>query len=201
MEKTPGVVYHEKQSMMLCAIHAVNNLLQSRGAFTKKQFDEICCRLSPDTWINPHRSMLGIGNYDINVIMVALQSHGYETVWFDKRKKLGQLCPEKIFGFLINTTSRMSMMSMPLPFQGKHWITIRRVDDTYYELDSKRSQPLIIGTSDSDVLKFLGARLSGNGAKTDTSTELLLVLTAEVFQSGSWKHDSDSNSTEQPENS
>jgi len=44
------------------------------------------CRLSPDTWINPHRSMLGIGNYDINVIMVALQSHGYETVWFDKRK-------------------------------------------------------------------------------------------------------------------
>jgi len=45
-----------------------------------------CCRLSPDTWINPHRSLLGIGNYDINVIMVALQSHGYETVWFDKRK-------------------------------------------------------------------------------------------------------------------
>jgi len=43
MEKTPTtVVYHEKQSMMLCAIHAVNNLLQSQGAFTKKQFDEIC---------------------------------------------------------------------------------------------------------------------------------------------------------------
>jgi len=32
--------------------------------------------------------MLGIGNYDINVIMVALQSHGYETVWFDKRKSV-----------------------------------------------------------------------------------------------------------------
>lgn len=45
MEKIPTtVVYHEKQSMMLCAIHAVNNLLQSRGAFTKKQFDEICSR-------------------------------------------------------------------------------------------------------------------------------------------------------------
>ena len=48
----------------------------------------VCCRLSPDTWINPHRSILGIGNYDINVIMVALQSHGYETVWFDKRKSV-----------------------------------------------------------------------------------------------------------------
>jgi len=48
MEEEPtsgGVtVYHERQSMMLCAIHAVNNLLQSSGAFTKKQFDEICCQ-------------------------------------------------------------------------------------------------------------------------------------------------------------
>jgi len=43
MEATPGVnVYHEKQWMKLCAVHAVNNLLQSGGAFTKKQFDEIC---------------------------------------------------------------------------------------------------------------------------------------------------------------
>jgi len=45
MDTTAAVaVYHEKQSMMLCAVHAVNNLLQSQGAFTKKQFDEICCQ-------------------------------------------------------------------------------------------------------------------------------------------------------------
>jgi len=45
MEKTSSVaVYHEKQSLMLCAIHAVNNLLQCQGAFTKRQFDEICCQ-------------------------------------------------------------------------------------------------------------------------------------------------------------
>jgi len=43
-EALGNAVYHEKQSMMLCAIHAVNNLLQSNGAFTKKQFDEICCQ-------------------------------------------------------------------------------------------------------------------------------------------------------------
>jgi len=43
METTEGVVvYHERQSMMLCAVHAVNNILQSQGAFTKKKFDEIC---------------------------------------------------------------------------------------------------------------------------------------------------------------
>ena len=30
--------------------------------------------------------MFGLGNYDINVIMAALQKKNYETVWFDKRK-------------------------------------------------------------------------------------------------------------------
>lgn len=42
--------------------------------------------LSPDSLINPHRNILGLGNYDINVIMAALQLHGYQTVWFDRRK-------------------------------------------------------------------------------------------------------------------
>jgi josephin len=30
--------------------------------------------------------MFGLGNYDVNVIMAALQDKGFETVWFDKRK-------------------------------------------------------------------------------------------------------------------
>lgn len=37
-------------------------------------------------WINPHKSLLGLGNYDINVIMAALQLRGREAVWFDKRR-------------------------------------------------------------------------------------------------------------------
>ena len=90
----------------------------------------------------------------------------------------------------------MSVMSLPLPFHGKHWIAIRRVADTYYELDSKQSEPLIIGKADSDVLNFLAARLNGDEAKKDERTELLLVLTAEAFQTGSWKHDSDGNLTQ-----
>ena len=43
-------------------------------------------RLSPDTFFNPHRSILGLGNYDVNVLMAALQQKDLETVWFDKRK-------------------------------------------------------------------------------------------------------------------
>ncbi|XP_023022473.1 josephin-like protein isoform X4 [Leptinotarsa decemlineata] len=84
---TSNIIYHEKQIRELCALHALNNLFQSRDAFTKSELDLICYSLSPDHWINPHKSILGLGNYDINVIMKALQSRGCEAIWFDKRKK------------------------------------------------------------------------------------------------------------------
>lgn len=57
-----------------------------RGMFTKPELDEICTQLSPNEWINPHKSMLGLGSYDINVIMRALRAKGCEGIWFDKRK-------------------------------------------------------------------------------------------------------------------
>lgn len=79
-------IYHERQVRELCALHALNNLFQDRTAFSKNELDSICHTLSPENWINPHRSILGLGNYDINVIMSALQSRGYDMIWFDKRK-------------------------------------------------------------------------------------------------------------------
>ncbi len=54
--------------------------------FEKKDLDEMCTTLAPDSWWNPHRSPLGLGNYDVNVMMYALQSKSYQTLWFDKRK-------------------------------------------------------------------------------------------------------------------
>ncbi|KAH7948736.1 hypothetical protein HPB49_001431 [Dermacentor silvarum] len=81
-----GQVYHERQVKELCALHALNNLFQDGQAFTKGSLDDICHSLSPDHLVNPHKSMLGLGNYDVNVIMSALQLRGYEAIWFDKRK-------------------------------------------------------------------------------------------------------------------
>lgn len=62
-------------------------MFQERG-FSKQELDQICYSLSPDVWINPHKSLLGLGNYDINVIMAALQRKGREAVWFDKRRSV-----------------------------------------------------------------------------------------------------------------
>ncbi|KAK1150673.1 josephin-2, partial [Acipenser oxyrinchus oxyrinchus] len=74
-EPSPDV-FHEKQRLELCAIHALNNVLQER-IFSKEAADDICKRLSPESRMNPHRSFLGTGNYDVNVIMAALQSRGW----------------------------------------------------------------------------------------------------------------------------
>jgi len=65
----------------LCSNKTLNSYLD---------LDEICAELAPDapTWWNPHKSSLGLGNYDVNVIMFALHKHGYETIWFDRRRYL-----------------------------------------------------------------------------------------------------------------
>ncbi|CAK9299922.1 unnamed protein product [Gordionus sp. m RMFG-2023] len=83
---TSNLVYHEKQVKELCALHSLNNLMQKPNAFTKYEMDCLCQKITPGKVWNPHCSLLGLGNYDINVIMLALQNKGYECVWFDKRK-------------------------------------------------------------------------------------------------------------------
>ena len=88
-----SVLYHERQVRQLCALHVLNGLFQG-PRFTKADLDRICQRLSPNTgwwWPNPHKSALGLGNYDVNVVMAALQDEGYEAKWFDKRRwEIGQ---------------------------------------------------------------------------------------------------------------
>ena len=78
-------IYHERQRQMLCAVHALNNLFQDRNAYSKADLDAISYSLSPDSFVNPHKNVLGLGNYDVNVLMAALQLKEYEAVWFDKR--------------------------------------------------------------------------------------------------------------------
>ena len=84
-------VYLEKQKWLLCALHALNNLLQDSEAFSKSDLDSICESLSPRSTrqsfsVNPHRNSLGFGNYDVNVLMCALQQKKLTAIWFDRRK-------------------------------------------------------------------------------------------------------------------
>ena len=79
--------------------------------------------------------------------MSALQSRGYEAKWFDKRKPLSILVLDNIFGFVLNVPSNFRVVGIvPLPFlKQKHWIALRSVGSTFYNLDSNLKNPEELG--------------------------------------------------------
>ena len=84
--KKDQAIYHEKQRLQMCAVHAINNLFQGSNVLKREDMNNICKELSPNTLVNPHMSVFGVGNYDVNAIMAVMSRRGYEVVWFDKRK-------------------------------------------------------------------------------------------------------------------
>ena len=64
-------------------VHFSKIFMGSDGqTYFSEELDEICLRLNPATVLNPHKSMLGTGNYDINVIMSALNSRYVHFQYF-----------------------------------------------------------------------------------------------------------------------
>ncbi|XP_075849368.1 josephin-2 isoform X4 [Microcebus murinus] len=164
MSQAPGAqpsqpsVYHERQRLELCAVHALNNVLQQQ-LFSQEAADEICKRLAPDSRLNPHRSLLGTGNYDVNVIMAALQGLGLAAVWWDRRRPLSQLALPQVLGLILNLPSPVSLGLLSLPLRRRHWVALRQVDGVYYNLDSKLRAPEALGDEDG-VRAFLAAALA-----------------------------------------
>ncbi|XP_054159150.1 josephin-1-like [Oppia nitens] len=185
-------IYHEKQCKQMCAKHALNNLLQDVDAFTKSDLDTICQTLSPNTrWLNPHKSSLGLGNYDINVIISALHTKHYETFWFDKRKDPECLVLDNIKGFVLNipnpiynsckkwTTSSLFSLPTSLLSSRKHWIAIRAFGHQYYNLDSKLDCPQLIG-NESQLINYLREKNRCN------DTEIFVIVSQLIAETEAW---------------
>ncbi|XP_023506011.1 josephin-2 isoform X2 [Equus przewalskii] len=136
-------------------------------------------QLSPDSRLNPHRSLLGTGNYDVNVIMAALQGLGLAAVWWDRRRSLSQLALPQVLGLILNLPSPVSLGLLSLPLRRRHWVALRQVDGVYYNLDSKLRAPEALGDEDG-VRTFLAAALAQG------LCEVLLVVTKEVEEKGGW---------------
>lgn len=127
--------------------------------------DEISVSLSPEYYINPHRSVLGLGNYDVNVLMAALQTKEMNMFWFDKRKEITHESLEisKTFGYILNIpASDYTFGFVTLPIKSRHWICIRRLyDEKFYNLDSKLDKPKCIG-NDDELVKYLLTEMKSN---------------------------------------
>lgn len=150
-------VHHELQEKMRCGLHAVNCLLQHEygSHYTVRDFDDICITLSPPRCcaFNPHKSVLGLGDYDANVLLYALSQRGLDGTWHDARTSLRYAKLNDVIGLMLNT---------PDGFMGsRHWYAIRRIDDKWYDLNSLNPGPRMFGSESqmvSEVQEILDAR-------------------------------------------
>ncbi|RHZ44574.1 hypothetical protein Glove_718g28 [Diversispora epigaea] len=164
MEESKQKIYHERQSFWFCGQHTLNNLLQM-DVFGKSELDNIAIKLAEKTdpevkswkcyFVNPHKSVLGFGNYDINVLDIALRAFDLEIQWFDDRKDIRtvvQFTDSTLFGLILNIPKTHYYF-----WNSYHWIAIKPIhkkkddDDNYvvdeeetvviYNLDSKLHKP------------------------------------------------------------
>lgn len=70
-------LFHERQSLLNCAVHCLNNLYQQRwvdAAAMDALADRVAAENQASSWWNPYRSVLPrVGNYDVTVIVEALK--------------------------------------------------------------------------------------------------------------------------------
>ena len=78
----------------------------------------------------------------------------------------------------------MNIVGFQLPIKRPHWFSVRRIEKTYYNLDSKLSKPSVIGKDDSDMTRFL-AHLIEN----EKQCEIFLVVEKNVSENKTWKKD------------
>ena len=65
----------------------------------------------------------------------------------------------------------------------RHWYSIKKINNVYYNLDSKLKEPEKIG-NDVELTSYLKSKLS------EVKTELLLVVDKDVAETRSWENQS-----------
>jgi hypothetical protein len=97
----------------------------------------ICSDLSSD-FINPHKHIFG-GDYDVNVLFIALQKQGSECRWLDKRKVDNLAMEEKeLKGFLVNIEKQRKFYHKMLGISARHWVAICKENDKFFLCDSQK---------------------------------------------------------------
>jgi josephin len=149
---------------MYCGIHCVNNMLQ-RKECTKENFDSWCESIHDEEvkqglatrslfGVNPHKSVFGVGNFDVNVLVKAFEQSGCQMEWTDRRKPLDEIVNQSLLqnadciGIVCNVKQDGIFSSI---MGSRHWITIKKVNSDeekisdskpkIYNLDSKLPGP------------------------------------------------------------
>ncbi|XP_059626506.1 josephin-like protein [Cornus florida] len=180
-EKEKTQIYHERQKLQFCLLHSLNNLFQEKDAFTREFLNATAERLVLDdpnnaTWtplsviFKPHHNAL-TGNYDINVLIAALEGKGKRVVWHDRRNGGSGIdldgSDDKLMGIVLNIRVR----KYGGMWRSRHWVALRRIDGVWYNLDSDFTGPYAFKDTE-EVREFLDYIISGGA-------EVLLVMNDE----------------------
>lgn len=137
MFKKQSQIYHERQYLWRCGLHAVNALLRSQ-VYTAQDLDVIADSLlthSTSSLRHPHRAPFRLGDYDANVLIVALGKLGFQTNWFSSQN----ISLAETHGFLINRAAKSGLL-----WTGRrHWIAIVRYEKSFYLVDSQLLKPVL----------------------------------------------------------
>ncbi|KAG9453892.1 hypothetical protein H6P81_006796 [Aristolochia fimbriata] len=172
MEGESEGVYHEKQRLQFCLLHALNNLLQDKDSFTRADLDGIANQLhliDPNqvNWnplsrvFKPHHNTL-TGNYDVNVLICALEGKGKKVVWHDRRNRASSIDldqPEETFlGIMLNVPVRR----FGGLWRSRHWVALRKIAGFWHNLDSDLGTPKHFASVE-EVKEFLDDVASQGG--------------------------------------
>ncbi|GAA0172491.1 cysteine protease [Lithospermum erythrorhizon] len=115
----------------------------------------------------PHHSSI-TGNYDINVLIAALEGKWKSVVWHDRRCGFSSIdldgADDTLMGLIVNVPVR----KYGGLWKSRHWFALRRIGGVWYNLDSNLAASCAF--KDIEVVKeFLNGMIS-------SGSEILLVM-------------------------
>lgn len=161
-------IYHERQRLQFCLLHALNNLVQEQDSFSRAELDAVADKLSHDDpegqqgkfslIFKPHHNTL-TGNYDVNVLIGALEARGKRVVWHDRRKGASSIDFSSSDGTLMGILLNVPVRRLGGLWRSRHWIALRKVAGSWYNLDSDRNAPQQFD-SEQDIIAFIDGTLN-----------------------------------------
>lgn len=130
-----------------------------RPVFTRDRMNSLCANLS-SAFINPHKHLFG-GDYDVNVLIYALEAECCSARWHDRRRPFA-IAPRKdgleLVGFLINRFKKETVLHKVLRISPRHWIAVKRRGDLYQVMDSQEEDYQIFKREETEkrIIEMLG---------------------------------------------
>jgi josephin len=124
----------------------------------------------------PHRNAVS-GNYDANVLIAALATRSKHVTWFDRRKDIRSLNLATSYGddgrLLLGMIVNFWSPKLLGLWQSRHWVAIRKIQGTWYNLDSDNAAPLAFTDGEDAIYHYLSTVISNKG-------EIMLVTNDET---------------------